>query len=112
MSTRIRTTCTVCGSGLEAPAGRVLVDLPAAPDTGLPPQLLLHCPVCDQGSATAISWAHAAYLLAGGAGCLTSPDVAAVRPVYPELPPSPDRPLTLDDLLELHEELEHGLLTR
>jgi hypothetical protein len=109
MTTRIRTTCTECSVALDVPSTRLVVDLPDADDDATPPQLLVPCPVCHRAGAVAISWHLASYLLCSGATYVVSPQPASMRPAHPEQLPELDEPLSLDDLIDLHEELDAGV---
>ncbi|HUR13399.1 MAG TPA: hypothetical protein VM097_02775 [Mycobacteriales bacterium] len=110
-STHIRSTCTSCGAALEAPATRLIVQLPRSTDSTTSPLLLLGCPVCTGSSTTQISWRTAAYLLEGGATSVVAPDDTAVRPTRPERLPELSAPLTLDDLIDLHAALDTDIPT-
>lgn len=104
MSTHIRTRCTCCGASLDAPARRLLVELPH-PNTDAAPRLVVPCPACGAVGTTEVGWRTTAYLLHDGTTALLGPDPLLVAPVYPEQRPADVPPLTLDDLLELHEAL-------
>ena len=104
MSTHIRTSCTSCGAVLEAPSHRLLIELPH-PDGDANPHLVVPCPACGDVAITEISWRTAAYLLQDGTTGLLEPNPLAVTPAYPEQRPTDTSPMTLDDLLDLHEAL-------
>jgi hypothetical protein len=109
--THIRTTCAGCGALLEAPATRLLVEMPSSNGPAASPQLALGCPACSAASTTEISWRTAAYLLEGGATCLVAPDEEAARATRPERLRAVSTPLTLDDLIDLHAELNSDIAT-
>ena len=57
-------------------------------------------------ASTHLARRTAAYLLHAGATAITAPDADRIRPRYPETRPADTRPMTLDDLLDLHAALD------
>jgi hypothetical protein len=96
---------------LEAPASRLLLEMPSSNEPASHALLLLGCPACTGTSTTQISWRTAAYLLEGGATSVVAPDEAALRPPYPERCPDLSYPMSLDDLIELHAALDTDIPT-
>jgi len=105
-STHIRTSCTACGASLDAPATRVIVQLPSYHEPLISPVLLLCCPACSTSGITQIGWRTAAYLLEEGTTCVVAPEDDAVRPHHPEQLPQLATPMSLDDLIDLNDALD------
>lgn len=105
--TALRTTCTDCGTTADLSADRTLLELPAVTaDRDADPHLLHSCPGCGAAHVTAVSWRLASYLSLAGASTSIAPDDDEVRPDYPERRPLVAGPMTLDDLIALHDALD------
>ena len=107
-TTTIRSTCDNCQLTAEIPAEKLILTLPSlCGDQAAGPSFLHICVGCLACASTSLPWRTATYLIAAGATALTAPALDRLRPRYPENRPSSTRPMTLDDLLDLHAALEH-----
>ena len=105
--TIIRTTCPDCGDTTELRAAQTVLELPApGADDDAEPRLVHLCPSCSAACITPVSWRMATYLGTSGATTLLGPDEHEARPDYPERRPFAVTPLTLDDLIALHQALD------
>ena len=110
-TTTIRTTCSTCTRTTDVPTARLVLALPAQSEgSSAAPGFVHLCPGCSACEHVFVTWRTAAYLLEAGATTVTAPDEERIAPRYPERRPACARPLTLDDLIDLHTALEADLL--
>lgn len=107
-TTTIRTTCDRCRLTVSVSSAAIVLALPApTADAGVEPTFAHICPGCLACDSTTVPWRTAAYLLDAGATTITAPDPERVTPRYPERRPVSTRPMTLEDLIDLHAVLEN-----
>ena len=108
ITTTIRTTCGSCQLSAEIPVARLILTLPSpCGDPTVAPTCWHICVRCLTCCSTSLPWRTATYLLDAGATALTAPDMDRIRPRCPESRPASTRPMTLDDLLDLHTALDN-----
>lgn len=106
-STTIRTTCGTCELTVDVPVDSLILALPSpCANANVAPSFLHICVECRTCASTNLPWRTAAYLLHAGATAISAPDVDRIRPRYPEVRPASTRPMSLDDLLDLHAALD------
>jgi hypothetical protein len=104
-ATTIRTTCASCELLFDVPSAAIVLALPA-PTADAEPSFVHICPRCLACGSTAVPWRTATYLLDAGTTAITAPDLCEIQPRYPERRPSSTRPMSLDDLIDLHAALD------
>lgn len=106
-TTTIRTTCARCELTFDVPSAAIVLELPApTADAAEEPSFVHICPSCLACDRSAVPWRTATYLLDAGATVITAPDLTEIQPHYPERRPDSSRPLSLDDLIDLHAALD------
>jgi len=106
-TTKIRTTCDSCQLTFDVPSAAIVLALPApTADAAVGPSFVHICPSCLACNSTTLPWRTATYLLDAGATAITAPDPDQIQPRYPERRPDSTRPMSLDDLIDLHAALD------
>jgi hypothetical protein len=107
-TTTIRTTCDGCQLTFDVPSAAIVLALPApTADAAVQPSFVHICPSCLACASTTVPWRTATFLLDAGATVITAPDLGQIQPRYPERRPDTTRPMTLDDLIDLHAALDN-----
>jgi hypothetical protein len=106
-TTTIRTTCGSCQLNFDVPSAAIVLALPSpTADPADAPSFVHICPNCLACDSSAVPWRTATYLLDAGATAITAPDLSQIQPRYPERRPDSTRPMSLDDLIDLHAALD------
>lgn len=100
----IQATCHACRSTFDLTSPEVLLSLPQSQDETGAPEVLHGCRACGFATAVQVDWRLAALLLQDGVIAMqTSGVVGGVPGEVHDPARGEQRPLTLDDLLDLHE---------
>ena len=107
MTTTIRTTCVSCQLTFDVPSVAIVLALPApTADVAVEPSFVHICPSCLACDSTSVPWRTATYLIDAGATVITAPNLGRLQPRHPERLPESTRPMSLDDLIDLHAALD------
>lgn len=108
-TTTIHTVCDSCQLTFDVPSAAIVLALPAPTAHRAEEPSFVHlCPGCRTCQSTTVPWRTATYLLDAGVTTITAADPERTAPTYPERRPVSDRPMTLDDLIDLHTALDDG----
>jgi hypothetical protein len=99
-------SCDGCSHSVQLTPTNLLVAVAAPDGTGQTPELLFGCTSCGFATRRVVEWRRAMAFVSAGANVLSGISLVPPTPAEFADPVRADhRPLTLDDLLDLHEEL-------